>query len=138
MKTGLQFQGTACREFHDLAGRNIHLRARKRIATRAGLALPDQKGAEAENLHRLTGLNPFGDSLQHRIHSLGRIRPAQPALQGRSINQFSFVHTFFRFNMLNYNCNALPQAAAVFRLYNSDIRDDDAHQPFETPETTPA
>ena len=45
--------GVACREFHDLAGCDIHLRARKRIAPGTGLALRIRKEAEAENLHRL-------------------------------------------------------------------------------------
>lgn len=40
--------------------------------------------------------------------------------------------------MLNYNYNALPLAASVFRFSNSDFRsDDDALEPFDTPALCP-
>src|SRR5690606_28299169 len=77
-------------ERRNLAGRDLDVGTRLRIAPPPGRPLPHFKGAETDDLNPLAAGQRLGDRFEQRVHRLAGVLLGQAALGGHPIDQFRF------------------------------------------------
>ncbi|CAN0643652.1 hypothetical protein BCEP27_30037 [Burkholderia cepacia] len=79
-------------ELHSIRGRDGNLRARRRITSRAGSALPLRKRAETDQLYRFAATHRVRDRVQDRLDGFARVGFADARARCDRVNEFLLVH----------------------------------------------